>query len=88
MYNILVIKQEVLNKIRKYTDIPFDSKFKLFDSYTGKMLFICNCDNITEVKQKARSYDDKRDGNCFLELLQRQKAHNKVRWIKFECWNY
>lgn len=74
--------------IRKYTDIPFDSKFKLFDSYTGKMLFLCNCDDITDVRQKARAYDDKRNGNCFLELLCQQKNHNKIRWIKFECWNY
>ena len=88
MYNILVIKQEVLNMIKKYTKIPFDSKFKLFDSYTGKMLFICNCNDITEVRQKARSYDDKRDGNCLLELLRTQKMHNKIRWIKFESWNY
>ena len=88
MYNILVIKQEVLNMNYKYTNIPFDSKFKLFDSYTGKMLFICNCDDITDVRQKAREYDDKRDGNCFLELLAQQKIHNKIRWTKFECWNY
>ena len=69
--------------IKKYTDIPFDSKFKLFDSYTGKMLFLCNCNNITEVKCKAREYDNMRNGNCFLELLCQQKTYNK-----YECWNY
>ena len=74
--------------IKKYTHIPFDSKFKLFDSYTGKMLFICNCDNIADVRRKAREYDAKRNGNYFLELLQQQKIHNKIKWIKFECWNY
>ena len=77
-----------MNTRRKYVNIPFDSKFKLFDSYTGKMLFICNCDDITDVRQKARSYDNKRNGNCFLELLAQQKIYNKVRWIKYECWNY
>lgn len=74
--------------IRQYTDIPFDSKFKLFDSYTGKMLFLCNCDDITDVRRKAREYDDMRDGNCLLELLCQQKTYNTIRWIKFECWNY
>lgn len=74
--------------VRKYEHIPFDSKFKLFDSYTGKMLFICNCDNIIDVRHKARLYDDKRDGNCLLELLAKQKMHNKIRWTKYESWNY
>lgn len=73
---------------KKYGHIPFDSKFKLFDSYTGKMLFICNCDNIADVRQKAQSYDDKRDGNCMLELLAQQTIHNKLRWAKYEYWNY
>lgn len=77
-----------MNTRRKYVNIPFDSKFKLFDSYTGKMLFICNCDDILDVRRKARSYDNKRNGNCFLELLAKQKIHNKLRWIKYESWNY
>lgn len=77
-----------MNTRRKYVNIPFDSKFKLFDSYTGKMLFICNCDDILDVRRKARSYDNKRNGNCFLELLAQQKIYNKVRQIKYECWNY
>lgn len=74
--------------VRKYEHIPFDSKFKLFDSYTGKMLFICNCNDITDVRHKARLYDDKRDGNCLLELLAKQKIRNQNRWIKYESWNY
>ena len=77
-----------MNKSNKYGHLPFDSKFKLFDYYTGKMLFICNCDNIADVRRKARAYDDKRDGNCLLELLQKQKVYNKVRWSKYDCWNY
>ena len=77
-----------MNTRRKYEQYPFDSKFKLFDSYTGKMLFICNCDDITDVRRKARLYDDKRDGNCLLELLAQQKNHNQIRWIKYESWNY
>lgn len=74
--------------VRKYEHIPFDSKFKLFDSYTGKMLFICNCNDIVDVRHKARLYDDKRDGNCLLELLAKQTIRNKLRWIKYESWNY
>ena len=72
----------------KYTQYPFDSKFKLFDSYTGKMLLLCNCDTMQEVKQKARLYDNERDGNCLLELLRQQKTKTKIRWVMYEGWNY
>lgn len=72
----------------KYSQYPFDSNFKLFDSYTGKMLFLCNCNTITEVKQKARLYDKERNGNCLLELLRQKKFKNKTRWIIYEFWNY
>lgn len=72
----------------KYTKYPFDSNFKLFDSHTGKMLFICNCDDILDVKRKARLYDSKRDGNCLLELLRKTKKKGQFFWVKYEYWNY